>query len=63
LRETARDWRDRIDIHTAETDHRPADAILVRPDAHVARARASANPPRPPRSRCEKRSPTGSAHP
>jgi 2-polyprenyl-6-methoxyphenol hydroxylase-like FAD-dependent oxidoreductase len=24
LRETARDWQHRIDIHTAETDHRPA---------------------------------------
>ncbi len=36
LRETARDWRDRIDIHTAETDHRPADALLIRPDAHIA---------------------------
>ncbi len=36
LREIARDWRHRIDIHTAETDHRPADAILIRPDAHIA---------------------------
>jgi hypothetical protein len=36
LRETARGWQDRIDIHTAETDHRPADALLIRPDAHIA---------------------------
>ncbi|MDT5327003.1 MAG: hypothetical protein QOF25_4155 [Mycobacterium sp.] len=36
LRETARGWQHRIDIHTAETDHRPADAILIRPDAHIA---------------------------
>ena len=36
LRETARDWQPRIDIHTADTDHRPADAILIRPDAHIA---------------------------
>jgi 2-polyprenyl-6-methoxyphenol hydroxylase-like FAD-dependent oxidoreductase len=36
LRETARDWQRRIDIHTAETDHRPADALLIRPDAHIA---------------------------
>ena len=36
LRETARSWQHRIDIHSAETDHRPADAILIRPDAHVA---------------------------
>jgi hypothetical protein len=26
----------RIDIHAAETDHRPADALLVRPDARIA---------------------------
>ncbi|MGA8679319.1 MAG: FAD-dependent monooxygenase [Acidimicrobiales bacterium] len=36
LRETARDWEHRIEIHTAETDHRPADALLIRPDAHIA---------------------------
>jgi 2-polyprenyl-6-methoxyphenol hydroxylase-like FAD-dependent oxidoreductase len=36
LRETARDWQHRIDIHTAETDHRPADALLIRPDGHIA---------------------------
>jgi 2-polyprenyl-6-methoxyphenol hydroxylase-like FAD-dependent oxidoreductase len=36
LRATARDWYQRIDIHTAETDHQPADAILIRPDAHIA---------------------------
>ena len=36
LRETARDWQHRIDIHTAEADHRPADALLIRPDAHIA---------------------------
>jgi hypothetical protein len=36
LREIARGWRDRVDIHTAETDARPADALLIRPDAHIA---------------------------
>ncbi|MDP4501269.1 FAD-dependent monooxygenase [Nonomuraea turcica] len=36
LRETARDWGQRVDIHTAKTDHRPADALLIRPDAHIA---------------------------
>jgi 2-polyprenyl-6-methoxyphenol hydroxylase-like FAD-dependent oxidoreductase len=36
IRETAWDWRHRVDIHAAETDHRPADALLIRPDAHVA---------------------------
>jgi 2-polyprenyl-6-methoxyphenol hydroxylase-like FAD-dependent oxidoreductase len=35
LRETARDWQHRIDIHTADTDHRPADVLLIRPDAHI----------------------------
>ncbi|MGH8941130.1 MAG: hypothetical protein ACRDV2_17555 [Actinomycetes bacterium] len=27
---------DRAGIHTAETDQRPADALLIRPDAHIA---------------------------
>jgi 2-polyprenyl-6-methoxyphenol hydroxylase-like FAD-dependent oxidoreductase len=36
LRQIARDWQHRIDIHTAEADHRPADALLIRPDAHIA---------------------------
>ena len=36
LREIAQEWRRRIDIHTADTDHRPADALLIRPDAHIA---------------------------
>ena len=35
LREAARDWEPRIDIHTGGTDHRPADALLIRPDAHI----------------------------
>ena len=30
------DWRHRVDIHTAKTDDRPADALLIRPDAHIA---------------------------
>jgi 2-polyprenyl-6-methoxyphenol hydroxylase-like FAD-dependent oxidoreductase len=44
LRETARDWQHRIDIHTAETGHRPADALLIRPDAHIAWAAATGEP-------------------
>ena len=36
LREAARGWRDRVDIRTARTDDRPADALLIRPDAHIA---------------------------
>jgi 2-polyprenyl-6-methoxyphenol hydroxylase-like FAD-dependent oxidoreductase len=35
LRETARDWGHRVDIHTARLGDRPADALLIRPDAHT----------------------------
>jgi len=44
LRDTAQDWRFRIDIHTAKADQRPADVLLIRPDAHIAWA-ASADEP------------------
>ncbi|HEY2802712.1 MAG TPA: FAD-dependent monooxygenase [Actinomycetota bacterium] len=44
LREIARDWQPRIDVHTAEADHRPADAILIRPDVHIAWAAAIDEP-------------------
>jgi 2-polyprenyl-6-methoxyphenol hydroxylase-like FAD-dependent oxidoreductase len=44
LREAARDWQHRVDIHSAETDHRPADALLIRPDAHIAWAAATGEP-------------------
>ena len=44
LREIARDWQHRIDIHTGATDHRPADALLIRPDAHIAWAAAVDEP-------------------
>ncbi|GAB2826690.1 FAD-dependent monooxygenase [Actinocorallia aurea] len=36
LREAARDWADRVDVHTAKAEHRPADALLIRPDARIA---------------------------
>jgi 2-polyprenyl-6-methoxyphenol hydroxylase-like FAD-dependent oxidoreductase len=36
LAATAQNWQHRIDIRNAETQHRPADALLIRPDAHVA---------------------------
>ncbi|WP_326824997.1 aromatic-ring hydroxylase C-terminal domain-containing protein [Streptosporangium sp. NBC_01756] len=36
LREAVRDWGQRVDVHTAKTDRRPADALLIRPDAHIA---------------------------
>ncbi|WTW92248.1 FAD-dependent monooxygenase [Streptomycetaceae bacterium NBC_01309] len=36
LRAAAADWAHRVDIVTAKTDHRPADALLIRPDAHIA---------------------------
>jgi hypothetical protein len=44
FRETARDWLHRVDIHTAETEHRPADALLIRPDAYIAWAAAVDEP-------------------
>jgi hypothetical protein len=36
LRRAAHDWRQRVEIHTAKTADRPADALLIRPDAHIA---------------------------
>ncbi|MFD0474573.1 FAD-dependent monooxygenase [Nonomuraea thailandensis] len=36
LRETARHWTRRVDLRTAKTDDRPADVLLIRPDAHIA---------------------------
>lgn len=44
LREAARDWQHRIDIRTAEADQRPADALLIRPDACIAWAAATGEP-------------------
>jgi 2-polyprenyl-6-methoxyphenol hydroxylase-like FAD-dependent oxidoreductase len=44
LREIAEAWLPRIDIDTAATEHRPADALLVRPDAHIAWAAAIDEP-------------------
>ena len=44
LHETARDWQHRIDIRTAKTDHRPADALLIRPDAPIAWAATTGEP-------------------
>ena len=44
LRESARDWQRRVDIRTAQTDHRPADALLIRPDAYIAWAAAAGEP-------------------
>ncbi len=51
LREVTAPWRDRIGVQTAEveirigeTDARPADALLIRPDARIAWAAAVDNP-------------------
>ena len=44
LREAARDWKPRIDICTAQADHRPADALPIRPDAYIAWAAATGEP-------------------
>ena len=44
LHQAALDWQDRVDVHTATTDDRPADALLTRPDGHVAWAAAVEEP-------------------
>ncbi|MFI9504152.1 FAD-dependent monooxygenase [Nocardia sp. NPDC052566] len=36
LREIVREWDSRVEIVTADADDRPADALLIRPDAHIA---------------------------
>ncbi|MBF6619823.1 MAG: FAD-dependent monooxygenase [Patulibacter sp.] len=40
LREVAQRWWHHVDTYCAEVDDRPADALLIRPDAHVAWAAA-----------------------
>jgi 2-polyprenyl-6-methoxyphenol hydroxylase-like FAD-dependent oxidoreductase len=40
LRDVAAGWRTRLDVHAANADDRPADALLLRPDGHVAWAAA-----------------------
>ena len=44
LRLGAQGWQDRVDVHTATTDDRPADALLIRPDGHIAWAAAIEEP-------------------
>ena len=44
LREIVEPWHDRVDIRAAKADDRPADALLIRPDAHVAWAAAPDEP-------------------
>ncbi|WP_342746062.1 FAD-dependent monooxygenase [Actinoalloteichus hoggarensis] len=36
LRDVAAAWADRVDIRIATTERRPADALLIRPDVHIA---------------------------
>ena len=36
LRDVAAEWEPRVEIRVAATGRRPADALLIRPDAHVA---------------------------
>ena len=47
LREIAEDWQGRVDIHTASAEYRPADALLIRPDVHVAWAATIDEPNEP----------------
>jgi 2-polyprenyl-6-methoxyphenol hydroxylase-like FAD-dependent oxidoreductase len=44
IREAARGWQDRVDVHTVEADRRPADALLIRPDAQIAWAAGGDEP-------------------
>jgi len=44
LLEAARPWEGRVDIHAATTDDRPADALLIRPDACIAWAATACQP-------------------
>jgi 2-polyprenyl-6-methoxyphenol hydroxylase-like FAD-dependent oxidoreductase len=44
LLEAARTWEGRVDIRTARTDDRPADALLIRPDAYIAWAATAGEP-------------------
>jgi len=44
LVEVARGWKQRVDVHVAEAEERPADALLIRPDAHVTWAAAVDEP-------------------
>jgi 2-polyprenyl-6-methoxyphenol hydroxylase-like FAD-dependent oxidoreductase len=44
IRDVASGWRHRVDIRTATTDDRPADALLIRPDARIAWAAAVDEP-------------------
>ena len=44
LLEAARAWKGRVDIRTARTDDRPADALLIRPDAYIAWAATAGEP-------------------
>jgi hypothetical protein len=44
LREVAREWGGRVDVVSATVDERPADALLVLPDARVGWASAGGEP-------------------
>jgi hypothetical protein len=44
VRDAAEGWLDRVDVHVAEMNDRPADALLIRPDGHIAWAAAIGEP-------------------
>ncbi|MGW1741777.1 FAD-dependent monooxygenase [Nocardia sp. NPDC001965] len=44
LREVAGEWADRVDFRSATTGDRPADALLIRPDGHIAWAAQTGEP-------------------
>jgi 2-polyprenyl-6-methoxyphenol hydroxylase-like FAD-dependent oxidoreductase len=45
LREIVGHWRHRVDVRTARPDGRPADALLIRPDAYIAWGATVDEPP------------------
>ncbi|MGW4484952.1 FAD-dependent monooxygenase [Amycolatopsis sp. NPDC004368] len=47
LRAVAENWSPHVEIHPGKADLRPADALLIRPDAHVAWAASAAAPADP----------------
>jgi hypothetical protein len=44
LRDAAREWQGRVDVVSTRLEGRPADALLIRPDAHIAWAAPADEP-------------------
>jgi 2-polyprenyl-6-methoxyphenol hydroxylase-like FAD-dependent oxidoreductase len=59
LRAVAEGWRDRVDVAVAKADDRPADAVLIRPDACIAWAAAATGPRSPAGREAARPAPSG----